>query len=108
MDFIYSINQQVEYRFQLICKYFCKIICKYKTYMYICIPNQTKMKSNRIVQVDENEEFKKTFFYKGDDKRISPIAKHPGISAMATAIERGKALIASGNQLIDNSKKLLA
>lgn len=36
MDFIYSINQQVEYRFQLICKYFCKIICKYKTYPYIC------------------------------------------------------------------------
>lgn len=30
------------------------------------------------------------------------------ISALAASLQRGKALIASGNQLIDNSKKLLA
>lgn len=72
------------------------------------IPNQKKMKSNRIVQVDENGEFKKTFFYKGDDKRISHIRNHPGVNALAASLERGKALIASGNDCITKSKSLLS
>lgn len=49
--------------------------------------------TNRIVELDENGEFKKTFFYKNDDKRQNSVRNHPGIKALEIGLERGKKLV---------------